>query len=96
MEKFLIEFLTEMIISEFEKNYTFYTLREGQFIRGLSKPILTLADMETNNVNKKFALTNITMIDSITLEKCKYNLMGIVSVLNGGKIRITSYDSDSR
>lgn len=95
MEKFLIEFLKEMIISQFEEYYTFYTLREGQYIRGLSDPLLTLTDIE-NDVTKKFTLTNVTMVDSFTLEKCKYNLMGIVSVLNGGKIRIIDYDSDSR
>lgn len=90
MNKFLEDYLKETIISEF---ITFMTLSEGaelSYLRGLSNPILTLCETDTEEV-VKFAICNLGIWNNDELRASIYNVTGSLTTLNGGCIRIAEY-----
>ena len=90
---FLEQFTKECIIHEFED---WMALQEGKnlyYMIGLSDPILTTSkvDDDTDNI-MKFELCNIAYCDLETRKNELYNISGIISIYNNGRIIIAGYD----
>lgn len=90
---FIEDFIKEMIIKSFED---YILLQEGLEIvisRGYSEPVLTMAG---NDEFQSFVLTNCSFFNMKYEYYKTYTINGVMSVLNGGRIIITSYDITDR
>ena len=90
--QFLEDYLKEKIISTFAAEMVLEENKKLAIARGWSKPILTLAQVEGNDDQRKFCLTNLVYFDHKNLICEKYNLTGIISLFNDGCIIVTEYD----
>lgn len=86
---FIEDFLKEMIIKSFEDGMLLAEGLEITISRGYSEPILT---MSGNDEFQSFALTNCSFLSMKSGIYETYTINGVLSVLNGGRIIITSYD----
>lgn len=90
--QFLEDYLKEKIISTFAAEMVLAENKKLTIMRQWSKPILTLAQVDGNEDQCKFCLTNLVYYDHKNLICEKYNLTGIISLLNDGRIIVTEYD----
>ena len=86
---FMEDFVKEMIIKSFEDYMLLQEDCKITISRGYSEPILT---MTGDDEFQSFALTDCSFFN--IKDKCykTYAINGVLSVLNGGRIIITSYD----
>ena len=91
--RFLEEFAKERIINEFADYMILHENKELYYMIGLSDPILTVCkvDEKTENI-MKFELCNIAYCDLETRKNELYNISGIISIYNNGRIIIAGYD----
>ncbi len=92
-EDFIEDFIKEMIIKSFED---YMLLQEGLEIvisRGYSEPMLKMGG---NDEFQSFVLTNCSFFNMKYECYKTYTINGVMSVLNGGRIIITSYDITDR
>lgn len=90
---FIEDFIKEMIIKSFED---YMLLQEGLEIaisRGYSEPILTMGG---NDEFQSFVLNNCSFFNMKYECYKTFTINGVMSVLNGGRIIITSYDTTDR
>ena len=89
--RFMEEFIKSQIIKEFGAKMV---LMENKHLTNLNddKPILSMCSVEDHEDIKKFALTQVRYLNEIDRTIEVYNLMGIISLLNDGRIIITEYD----
>lgn len=89
--RFMEEFIKSQIIKEFGAKMV---LMENKHLTNLNddKSILSMCSVEDHEDIKKFALTQVRYLNEIERTIEVYNLMGIISLLNDGRIIITEYD----
>ena len=89
--RFMEEFIKSQIIKEFGAKMV---LMENKHLTNLNddKSILSMCSVEDHEDIKKFALTQVRYLNEIDRTIEVYNLMGIISLLNDGRIIITEYD----
>lgn len=89
--RFMEEFIKSQIIKEFGAKMV---LMENKHLTNLNddKSILSMCSVEDHEDIKKFALTGVRYLNEIDRTIEVYNLMGIISLLNDGRIIITEYD----
>ena len=89
--RFMEEFIKSQIIKEFGAKMV---LVENKHLINLNddNSILTMCSVEDHEDIKKFALTQVRYLNEIDRTIEVYNLMGIISLLNDGRIIITEYD----
>ena len=88
---FMEEFIKSQIIKEFAAKMV---LMENKHLTNLNddKSFLSMCSVEEHEDIKKFALTQVRYLNEIDRTIEVYNLMGIISLLNDGRIIITEYD----
>lgn len=91
MKNFIEEYLKERIISEFTDMLVLHGVGEFVFCRGLSFPILTMAETDDENI-MKFSLTNVGILSLEERKNYFATIDGIISTYNSGRIIITDYD----
>ena len=91
--RFIEEFTKERIIHEFEDYMILYENKDLYYMLGLSDPILTMCriDDKTEHI-MKFELCNIAYCNLENRENEIYNISGIISIYNNGRIIIAGYD----
>ena len=91
--RFLEEFVKERIINEFCDYMALHEGKDLYNLLGLSDPILTMCkvDADTDNI-MKFELCNIAYCNLENRENEFYNIFGIISIYNNGRIIIAGYD----
>ena len=89
--RFMEEFIKSQIIKEFGAKMI---LMENKHLTPLNdnNTILSMCNVEDHEDIKKFALTQVRYLNEFDLTIEIYNLMGIISLLNDGRIIITEYD----
>ena len=89
--RFMEEFIKSQIIKEFGAKMV---LMENKHLTNLNddKSILSMCTVEDHEDIKKFALTQVRYLNEIDRTIEVYNLMGIISLLNDGRIIIAEYD----
>ena len=89
--RFMEEFIKSQIIKEFGAKMV---LMDNKHLTNLNddKSILSMCSVEDHEDIKKFALTQVRYLNEIDRTIEVYNLMGIISLLNDGRIIITEYD----
>ncbi len=88
---FFEDFIKECIINELMLGLEIAEGKETTFLRGCSD--LTLTYARVSQEVYKFALTGIVIFDLNNKDSKVYEVDGIITTLNFGKIRISSYDS---
>lgn len=90
--RFMEEFIKSQIIKEFAAKMV---LLENKHLSPLENDncVLSMCNVEDHDEIKKFALTQIRYLNEIERKIEVYDLMGIISLLNDGRIIITEYES---
>ena len=93
-ENFNDVLLKEMIIREFINWMFLHGDADLQYLRDIKEnnPIMTSSIIDGGQYTKKFALTNVVLFDKNKLRVYRYNISGLLSILNNGRILITSYE----
>lgn len=91
MKNFIEEYLKERIISEFTDMLVLHGVGEFVFCRGLSFPIMTMAETDDDNI-MKFSVTNVGILSLEERKNYFATIDGIISTYNSGRIIITDYD----
>ena len=89
---FLIDFLQEQILQQWCNNFTLYTMREGRLTRHKSELSIQFNEVDAEETMLAFKLSGVAMWDIVSCETVKYELTGLVSCLNGGRIVISFYN----
>lgn len=89
--RFMEEFIKLEIIKEFAAKMI---LMENKHLTMLNdnKSILSMCSVDGHEDIKKFALTQVRYLNEIDRTIEVYNLMGIISLLNDGRVIVTEYD----
>lgn len=89
---FMGNFIKLQIIKEFGAGML---LMENKDLTPLNNDncILTMCNLENHDEIKQFALTNIRYLNEMERKIETYNLMGIISLFNDGRITITEYEA---
>ena len=89
--RFMEEYIKLEIIKEFGAKMV---LLENKHLTPLENDncVLSMCNLEDHDEIKKFALTQVRYLNEFDLTIEIYNLMGIISLLNDGRIIITEYD----
>ena len=90
--RFMEEFIKLQIIKEFGAKMV---LMENKYLTPLENDncVLSMCNLEDHEKIKKFALTQIRYLNEIERKIEVYNLMGIISLFNDGRIIIIDYES---
>ena len=93
-ENFNDVLLKEMIIREFINWMFLHGDADLQYLRDIKEnnPIMTSSIIDGGQYTKKFALTNVVLFDKNKLRVYRYNISGLLSIHNNGRILITSYE----
>ena len=93
-ENFTDVLLNEMIISEFIDWMFLHEDADLQYLRDIKEnhPIMTNCMIDGGQYTKRFALTNVVLFDKNKLKAQRYNISGLLSILNNGRVLITSYE----
>ena len=89
--RFMEEYIKLEIIKEFTAKMI---LMENKHLTPLNdnKSILSMCSVEDHEDIKKFALTQVRYLNEVDRTIEIYNLMGIISILNDGRVIVTEYD----
>ena len=90
--RFMEEFIKSQIIKEFGAKMV---LMENKHLTSLENDncVLSMCNFEDHEEIKKFALTQIRYLNEVERKIEIYDLMGIISLFNDGRIIITEYES---
>ena len=90
--RFMEEFIKSQIIKEFGVKMV---LLENKHLTPLENDncVLSMCNIEDHDEIKKFALTQIRYLNEVEGKIEIYDLMGIISLFNDGRIIITEYES---
>ena len=93
-ENFYEQFIKEVIITEFANWAALHLSEDLIYMRDITenKPILTIGDIDGSDTMKAFALCNVVYFSKFKYKAVRYNISGIISTLNNGRIIITSND----